>query len=373
MKKAVRTSKKIKEIHGHEDTSPCCSEEAASCCSGDNATCCCGGKPEAVGVSTSLSFQDILGFCKARWGINRMNYKVDPGLYYVGQPDANSPVLVTANYKMSFDSLRKELSGISAWILVLDTKGINVWCAAGKGTFGTAELIRRIEKTGLPEVVEHRTLILPQLGAVGVSAHEVLKKSGFKVVYGPVRAKDIPKFLENGMKADKEMRRVRFNFADRAVLTPVEAVSAVKPSLVIFGIMFLLNEVGLTKFTGTDLYSYIGAVLVGCVLTPMLLPWIPGRAFSLKGWLLGLIWAAGVIGINGGFERNNYDIFMDISYLMILPAVSAYYAMNFTGSSTYTSLSGVLKEMRIAIPLIAASIGLGLVLLFAGNLMPKLL
>jgi len=334
---------------------------------------CCGRRPEAVEVSTSLSFQDVLGSWKARWGINRMNYKVDPGLYYVGRPDAESPVFVTANYKMSFDLLRKELADISAWILVLDTKGINVWCAAGKGTFGTAELIRRIEKTGLSEVVEHRTLILPQLGAVGVSAHEVLKKSGFKVVYGPVRAKDIPKFLENGMKADKEMRTVRFNFADRAVLTPVEIVSAVKPSLIIFGIMFLLNQAGLTNFTGTDLYSYFGAVLVGCMLTPMLLPWIPGRAFSLKGWLLGLIWAAIVIAINGGFESSSYDILKDIAYLMILPPVSAYYAMNFTGSSTYTSFSGVIKEMKIAIPLIAASIGLGIVLLIVGNLMSVLL
>jgi hypothetical protein len=39
-----------------------------------------------------------------------------------------------------------------------DTKGINVWCAAWKGTFGTEELIRRIETSGLAAVVSHRTL-----------------------------------------------------------------------------------------------------------------------------------------------------------------------------------------------------------------------
>ena len=79
---------------------------------------------------------------KVRWGIGRMNYRVDPGLYSLGNPDALSPVLVSANYKMSFDRLRESLPGRNAWILVLDTDGVNVWCAAGKGTFGTEELTR---------------------------------------------------------------------------------------------------------------------------------------------------------------------------------------------------------------------------------------
>ena len=83
-------------------------------------------KIEIMQTSTELTVSDILGTWKARWGINRMNYKVEPGLYCIGKPDSNSPVLVTANYKMSFDMLRKELNGIDAWILVLDTKGINV-------------------------------------------------------------------------------------------------------------------------------------------------------------------------------------------------------------------------------------------------------
>ncbi len=339
------------------------------CCSEKNKSCCCGSTPKAIQVSTKLSMKDTMGSWKVRWGINRMNYKVDPGLYSVGQPDSDSPVLVTANYKMSFDALRKELTGISAWILVLDTKGINVWCAAGKGTFGTEELIQRIETAGLPEVAPHRTLILPQLGAVGVSAHEVQKRAGFKVVYGPIRAEDVPKFLKNGMKADKEMRTVQFTFADRIVLTPVEIASAIKPSLMIFGIMFLLNLVGVSRFTGTDVYSYLGAVLTGCVLVPMLLPWIPGRAFSFKGWLLGFLWAVGVVMINGYFRSIDYGFLTSIAYLLILPSVSAYGAMDFTGCSTYTSFSGVIKEMKISIPLIAASTGLGIILLFAGNLL----
>ena len=88
--------------------------------------------------------------------------------------------------------LRKSLKGLNTWILVLDTKGINVWCAAGKGTFGTDELIRRISVTNLDRIVDHRKIIVPAARCARVSAaHEVKKASGFKVCYGPVRAEDV--------------------------------------------------------------------------------------------------------------------------------------------------------------------------------------
>ena len=132
-------------------------------------------------VGTELTFTDRLGSAAARWGIGRMHYVVAPGLYRVGEPGPDAPVLVTANYKMSFDRLRCELGGLDAWILVLDTKGINVWCAAGKGTFGTDELVGRIAAVHLQERVSHRTLILPQLGAVGVAAR-VLRGAGMRAV-----------------------------------------------------------------------------------------------------------------------------------------------------------------------------------------------
>ena len=126
------------------------------------------------------------------------------------RPMTDSPVLVTANYKMSFDCLREALPGRNAWILVLDTEGINVWCAAGKGTFGTEELLRRIAASGLKEVVKHRDLILPQLGAPGVSAHLVRKQSGFKVHYGPILARDAAAYLDAGLRATAAMRRKTF-------------------------------------------------------------------------------------------------------------------------------------------------------------------
>lgn len=166
-------------------------------------------------TDTTLSAHDILGGWSARWGVNRMDYKVTPGLYKIGTPEETSSVLVTANYKLTFDHVRKELTGLNVWLLVLDTKGVNVWCAAGKGTFGTGELIHRIESVNLSSIVNHGIVILPQLGAPGIASHEIKKATGFRVVYGPVYAKNIRKFLDNGQKANAEMRKVQFGLGER--------------------------------------------------------------------------------------------------------------------------------------------------------------
>ncbi|SHK87540.1 CO dehydrogenase/acetyl-CoA synthase delta subunit [Anaerocolumna jejuensis DSM 15929] len=322
-------------------------------------------------VATKLSARDIIGTWKVRWGIGRMNYKISPGLYSVGKPDDNSPVLVTANYKLTFDCLRKELTSLHLWILVLDTKGVNVWCAAGKGTFGTDELVRRISAVRLSEIVRHRTLILPQLGATGIAAHEVAKKSGFQVIYGPVRAEDIKEFLNAGMKATQEMREVQFTFTDRIVLTPVDFIQWMKPLLVFYGIFFILNISGLGHFGITELFAVLGSVIAGCILTPAFLPWIPGRAFAFKGALMGLIWTVVLILLTGGASQTG--ILKTLSYLLVLPSVSAYTAMNFTGSSTYTSPSGVNKEMRIAIPIMFLTFICGMILFILSNVLKTIL
>ena len=211
----------------------------------ENATWFQGWMQTVVGrvprISTQMGLKDKLGAFGVRWGINRMHYAVPSGLYAVGNPDSYSKVLVTSNYKLSFDLLRRELSGRDLWLLVLETFGINVWCAAGKRTFGTSELTSRIQKVQLDKVVEHRRIILPQLGATGVAAHIVRKETGFRVRSGPVRATDLPQYLDNGMKASDEARRIRFNLRDRLVLTPVELVNAWKVSLLMLVLIFFLS------------------------------------------------------------------------------------------------------------------------------------
>jgi len=309
-------------------------------------------------VSSALRWHDHWATLKARWGIGRMNYAVDPGLYALGNPDNNSPVLVSANYKISFDKLRKALPGSSVWLLVLDTKGINVWCAAGKGTFGTQELINKIESSRLKEAVDHKKIILPQLGAPGIAAHEVRQRTGFKVYYGPIRAEDIPAYLDAGLKATTKMRLMTFPLKDRAVLIPVELVEIIKPFMFLASVLFLLGGIGgpggflenALSYGSFAVLALSGAVLAGAVINPLLLPYLPGRAFSIKGFFTGIIVALTLLYLRG-LDLQAWPARVEaFAWLLIIPAVAAYLAMNFTGCSTYTSLSGVKKEMRLALP-----------------------
>jgi acetyl-CoA decarbonylase/synthase complex subunit gamma len=225
-----------------------------------------------------------------------------------------------------------------------------VWCAAGKGTFGTLELARSIMETGLAKHVAHRSITLPQLGAPGVSAHRVKAYTGFSVIYGPVRAGDIPEFLRLRGKATPEMRRVSFGFRDRMVLAPVQ--------LVIFG-KYLLPLSVLLYLAGfkADAALTAGALFAGGILLPALLPWLPGRSFSIKSAIAGL---AVIAGLAPFLALDAYQL--SARALIYAPAAS-FIGLDFTGASTYTSLSGVKKEMRAALPLQAAILLAGLLVL----------
>ena len=308
-------------------------------------------------IDTGLQKKDIRAGWMKRWDIGRMDYAVAPGLYAVGHPDSTSPVLVTANYKLSFDSLRRELEAISAWILVLDSGGINVWCAAGKGTFGTDELVRSIEATRLAEVVSHHVLILPQLAAPGVAAHEVIRRSGFRVLYGPVRASDLPVFMAAGNRATPAMRRVRFAAADRLLTVPVELMQILRylPYLLAAIILLHLPRLRVTTMLN-DVFPLAAAIFSGTVLMLLLLPWLPGRAFSAKGLMTGLaLWLLCWLLLPWSLAEA-------LAWMLIVGAVSAFLALNYTGASVITSLSGVKKEMRLAMPAIIAAAAVGIIL-----------
>ena len=287
----------------------------------------------------------------------RSEHRVEPGLYALGKPTSDSPVFVTANYTLSFDALRSALAGIDGYIVVLDTQGINVWCAAGKGTFGTHELVHRIEATGLHDVVSHRVLILPQLGAPGVAAHEVKKRAGFRVEYGPVRAADLPEYLQT-RRATPEMRQVRFGLRERLVLIPVELVYTLLPMLVAAVAVFVFSGLWVSL-------AVVAGVLAGVVLFPILLPWLPTRDFSSKGFILGgLVALPFALAALLGSPKAAWWLRAGgaLTFLLPLPAVTAFLALNFTGSTTCTSRSGVRREMSTYIPVMAWTFGLGVVL-----------
>ena len=326
-------------------------------------------------VDTRLRLPDHLGTWRMRWGIGRMRYRVDPGLYAVGRPTSESPVLISANYKMSFDRLRSQLAGVDAWVLVLDTQGINVWCSAGKGAFGTDEIVGRVKANRLDQIVSHRTLVVPQLGAPGVAAHQVKNRCGFRVVYGPVRAADLSAFLANGMKATPGMREVTFPLLDRVALVPVELVRWAKYAvLVAIALLFLagLGPEGYSwqRVASTGLFSgglLLATYVASNVLGPALLPWLPGRALSFKGACLGIVLIAATAGLCwlGPGLAESWPV--RLGWGLLIAAVASFVTMSFVGSTTYTSLSGVRWEMRIAVPLQLVAAVAGIVFWIVGR------
>ncbi len=289
-----------------------------------------------------------------------MSYLVPAGLYAVGNPGPDDPVAVTANYKMSYDLVRRALAGRSVWLLVLETHGINVWCAAGKGTFGTEELVRRIWLTGLHQVVRHRLLLLPILGAPGVAAHVVKQGTGFGVRYATLRAADLPEFLDNGMVTTPAMRELTFTLRERLALVPVELVSALPATLAVVAILVVAGMLG--GYSLAPAVAYLGGVAAGAAVTPLLLPWLPTRSFAVKGMVAGLAWSLLWYLLAGGWDRTTV-----LAAFLCLPAVSSFYALNFTGSTPFTSRSGVKKEMRLSLPVMGLAVAAGIICLLAGR------
>ena len=275
-------------------------------------------------------------------------------------------MFVTANYKLSFDSLRKELADIDAWMLVADTRGINVWCSAGKNTFSEDEIALQVEKMQLAKRVSHRELILPQFAAPGVAAHKLRKKCGFKGVFGPILASDIPAFLQNGKMVEETMRTVTFTIAERLVLVPVEILLIWKLFTVVVLAMFILSGFGPDLFSLEAAFNRgllvagatVLAILAGALVTPLLLPWIPGRQFWLKGLLIGAITGLAYTLL----LSSNTGIFGNSALWLWITAAASYMAMNFTGTTPFTSLSGVKHEMRLGLAVQCGASALALVL-----------
>ncbi len=223
-------------------------------------------------VPTELDWSDRLGYFKARWAIGRMKYMVEPGLYAVGKPGADSPVFVSANYKMSFDRLRSQLAGRDGWILVLDTKGINVWCAACGGELTTQSVSGAVKITRIANKVSHRRLVLPQFSAPGIDIRQLKQETGFNSVFGPAYAKDIPKFLKmNGEKtSDMCLAKYPLSFRLEMLLSMnalIWAFIAAFSLMINPGSLFVFSLL----FWGAGIVLYAGY------------PWIPGNV-GLRVW-----------------------------------------------------------------------------------------
>ena len=155
--------------------------------------------------------------------LRSLPWPAKPGLIRVGNPGRDAPVLVTCNYDLTVRRVLRALHGLDAYLLVAPTKGINVWCGAAGGYFTAHQVISILRTSGIGELVDHRRLILPQLSATGVERKLVEHRTGWRVVFGPVYAADIPAYLARGKRTDA-MRQVHFRLSDRLEMAAVWAL-----------------------------------------------------------------------------------------------------------------------------------------------------
>lgn len=145
-----------------------------------------------------------------------------PGLRPVGEPGPESPVLLTANFALTVAQVERALRGLDAWLLVVDSHGINVWCAAAGGHLTTHDAISALKTTDIGERVEHRQVILPQLAAAGIEVDRLRQRTGWEAEWGPVEAEHLPQFLRG--EETPRMRQVRFGLGQRLEMAVMWAV-----------------------------------------------------------------------------------------------------------------------------------------------------
>ncbi|HUH96090.1 MAG TPA: corrinoid protein-associated methyltransferase CpaM [Anaerolineales bacterium] len=210
--------------------------------------------------------------------------KVRTGLYAVGRPDRDSPVLVSGNFDLTIRRLVRALDGkVNVWLLVADSAGINVWCAAGGGYFTAEKVIAAVKSSHLNEVVDHHALILPQLCANGVDGWRIRTETGWGVHWGPVRAADIPAYLAGKRRKSDEMRRVKFPLKDRLEMVTV--------TMGLYGLLILLPVLIFWR----NLFWPITLSMLGLsYFYAIVHPWLPGRDGLYKSIPLTIIALGGL-------------------------------------------------------------------------------
>jgi len=235
------------------------------------------------------------------------------GLFRIGNPNADSPVIVTGNFALTVKRVRDGLGECNAWLLVAHSGGINVWCAADGGLFTHNHVIDAIKVSRLADHVKHRRILLPPLAASGVELEPIHEQTGFHPHFGPVYARDIPAYLEARGKKTEAMRRFRFDLAHRLDMLPAMNFP-----------IYLLAAVPLAIFWPQYLLGYSLLFWGAALVMYLFVEWIPGKT----GWsqalfcavLLALAWAgfdawrSGDMLAHGGWLLANVGVFMAVGF-----------------------------------------------------------
>ena len=275
---------------------------------------------------------------------------IPPGLYRIGNPQRSSPVLVTANYYWTVYSVYNFLQkkDLDCFLLIIDSNGINVWCAAGGGHFTHTQILEAIRLFDLKEEIDHSTLILPQLSATGVDRKE-LSKAGWKPTFGPVDIKDVPSFIESSTK-DIELSKIRFNFSFRTLMGLQHAFfitcTIFFPILLVLGI---LNAVGvpLTSFWFSVVFQLY---IIGIILN-MLFVWVYPifnftPSFFRKGLTVALISSFVIVSYLIAIV-NTTSLYTFIFWPALVVVVSLFIILDLAGNTPYTNHLDVESDLTL--------------------------
>ncbi len=274
------------------------------------------------------------------------------GLRCIGNPDRHSPVLVTCNFYITVRRLIRKLKNMNVWLLVADSRGVNVWCAAGGEEFNTHSVVAAIKTSGIVDRVDHRDVILPPLGAPGIKAIDVEKQTGWKIHWGPVSTDDIPSYLNNNRQRTESMKRVRYNWPER--------LDTAMGSLFPF---FFLGAIGFLIF-GSQLFRHYVLIASATFLIFMLIcPWLPGSRGLTKVIFLEIPLAVVLVGGEVFYIFNGFSMRAELIIAMLMLLVYG------------SELGGLAATMASDLDPFLAKLGIGAIgnVEFAGTIRTELL
>jgi len=226
---------------------------------------------------------------------------IEPGIYKSGNPDSTSPIVVTSNYEYTYIKVMKDLKGLDAWVLCVDSNGINVWCAARGGNFGNRQLIEAVQATGIERLVNHKTLIVPQLAAGGISLPQLPNNFPFKIKYGPIWSKYLKRFLkEMPPFKPEEMRLAKFSIKKRLEAGITHTTFLLRKFLILpaillgsLSLVFLLTQIYELQTISYIILVIIGWIFFSLIVTNLIIPLIfPlanfSQSFIIKGIFLSI-------------------------------------------------------------------------------------
>ena len=249
-----------------------------------------------------------MSLVKTIWGIL---FRLFPcptkvGLQRIGNPGPDSPVFVTCNFHLTVKRLKHILRGFDLWLLVGDSKGVNVWCAAGAEEFNTHSVVSIVKTSGIEDKVNHRTLILPPLGAPGIKASDVKAQTGWKVEWGPAYAEDIPRYLGNNFRKDETMKRAKYDLTKRLDT----AIGTLFP-------FYFLGAVGFFLFGQHLLMDYLVSGAAAFVVFMSLVLRIPGKIGIIKALFCDAVLIAVLLTGELLFDSFPFRIPLIIAMVMI--------------------------------------------------------